>query len=452
MRKPFQKLIIRFIRLINIGFVIWGLLLTAAAGLGNLSASAGSTNLQFRAEAVVREMFDSNVYIQNLAPTSNVAGAVSARKESLVSTISPRVFVDYLPCSEFKAAFSYTPDFTWYDSAPSEDNMTHRFGLNFGGTVENAVWDLQNAFTYIDGGTEGPTFGRPGDVPAIGGIPLRDRRAAFIYRGGFRYTEIFGKWMIRPVATAYLHDFKTALRFTPVGSPYIYENYIDRQDLNGGLDVGYEVASDLRLVLGYRYGRQEQFTAPCGPGGITISSPYDNSYSRILAGVEGAPLTWLKLGILAGPDIRQFDKDVPGFDANEMLYYVDAFLTLLPSKQDSITLSNKRFEQPAFSSFSMYQDITYDITWKHRFNDHWAATAGFRLYIGDWQPPVNRDDWIYTPMVGLAYCHDKHLSAELSYSYDWVVNQTPTGAPAATYAEGREFTRHLLFVALKYSL
>ncbi len=100
----------------------------------------------------------------------------------------------------------------------------------------------------------------------------------------------------------------------------------------------------------------------------------------------------------------------------------------------------------------MYQDITYDITWKHRFNDHWSATAGFRLYIGDWQDPVYRDDWIYTPSVGLAYVYNRHLSAELAYSYDWVQNQVSTTSPGATYANGREFTRNLLFLGLKYAL
>ena len=442
----------RFISLIYprlVGRAWWA---AAAAILVHGSAGAMSTNLQLRAEAAVREMFDSNVYLQDVAPTSNIPGAVTAKKESLVSTVSPRIFVDYLPCAAFQASVSYTPDFTWYSSASSEDNMTHRFNVNFGGRVDDAVWDLQNCFTYIDGNKEGPIFGRPGDCPAIGGIPLRDRRAAFNYRSGFRYSEMFGKWMVRPVAAACVNDYKTEQRATPAGAPYVYENYIDRQEISGGLDVGYEVAKDFRLVLGYRYGRQDQFNGPFGPGGTIISSPYGNAYNRILAGVEGTPVSWLKVGILAGPDIRQFDHDIPGFDENELLYYVDAFVTFLPTKQDAITLSNKRFEQPAFASFSMYQDITYDLTWKHKFNDQWAATAGFRLYIGDFQAPMNRDDWIYTPTVGLAYAYDKHLSAELGYSYDWAENRVSTSAPGAAFADGREFTRHLVFLAVKFSL
>ena len=419
-----------------------------ALGLVTASANAADTNFQFRAELGLKETYDSNVYIQDVAPTNHVPGAVPAKKGSAVTTVSPRLSASYAPCSAFKATLSYTPDFTWYHDAHSEDNYTHRFGANLAGTIDKAAWDLQNSFTYIDGSTEGPIFGRPGDIPAIGGIPLRDRRAAFIYRSGFKVTEMYDKWMIRPVASAYVHDFKTSLRASPAGGAY--ENYIDRQDINGGLDVGYEVAKDLRVVLGYRNGRQDQFKSITTSGAPT-NSPYGNAYNRILFGLEGAPLDWLRLAALAGPDIRQFDHKIPGFDGNEILCYVDASITVLPTKQDSITLSNRRYEQPAFSSFSMYEDITYDLTWKHKFDAHWAGSAGFRLYAGDWQQPVNRDDWIYTPSLGLTYTHDSHLSAELAWSYDWVENQVSTKATGATYADGREFTRHLVSLSVKYA-
>ena len=196
--------------------------------------------------------------------------------------------------------------------------MTHRALFNFGGTLGNATWELVNTATYIDGSTTGPTFARPDDIPAIGGIPLRDRRAAFIFRNGFRLTEPVGKWFFRPVATAYIHDFKTEQLYqTPAQKTlFSYENYVDRQDVSGGLDVGYEVVKKTYLVAGFRYGRQDQYTLP-GAGGTTLHSPYDNGYQRILAGVEGSPVSWLKLAVLAGPDIRQFDSGTPaGFDPN----------------------------------------------------------------------------------------------------------------------------------------
>ncbi|MCU0785262.1 MAG: transporter, partial [Verrucomicrobia bacterium] len=140
-------------------------------------------------------------------------------------------------------------------------------------------------------------------------------------------------------------------------------------------------------------------------------------------------------------------------DRDEIIYWIDATVTLLPTKNDTVVLLNRRYEQPAFTSQSVYEDITYSVTWKHKFDDHWAANAGFQLYIGDWQAPVPREDWIYTPSVGLSYTHDKHLSAELAYSYDWVENQvTPVpGDPRTQFAEGREYTRHLVSLAVKYA-
>jgi len=410
--------------------------------------SPAATDYSYKAEASIKETYDSNVYLQDSSPTNHVPGAVSAKKDSLVTTASPRLTFEYAPSAALKATLSYTPDYTWYHNTPSENNMTHRWGLNAAGALDTAAWDVQNAFTYIDGSKTGPTFGRPGDCPALGGIPLRDRRAAFIYRGGFKFTETLGRWMIRPVASAYDHDFLTHLRPSPAGA--VYENYIDRRELSGGLDVGYDPGHDTRLLAGYRYGRQDQYQSVTTTGART-NSPYSNAYHRILAGAEGAPASWLKFSVLAGPDFRQFDHDVPGFYADRLLWYVDASVTLLPIASDTIVLSTKRFEQPAFSSFSMYQDITYEAAWKHKFNNHWSGNAGFKLYIGDWQLPVNRDDWIYTPTAGLTYTYDKHFSADFSFLYDAARNEVSTGAAGATYANGRDYTRVLVSLGARYT-
>jgi hypothetical protein len=57
---------------------------------------------------------------------------------------------------------------------------------------------------------------------------------------------------------------------------------------------------------------------------------------------------------------------------------------------------------------------------------------------------VDRDDWIYTVSTGVAYTHNKHLGADLTYSYDWVDSKVSN-------TEGREFTRHFVSLALKYT-
>jgi len=310
------------------------------------------------------------------------------------------------------------------------------------------VWEQANSFTYIDGNHLGPTFGRPQDIPALGGAPLRDRRDATIYRGGFKLTCPVGQFFVRPVGTAYIHDFRTLQQ--TLTAPAVYENYVDRQDVNGGVDIGYDIGKKTFAVVGYRYGRQDQGKL------LGVDSPYDSSYNRVLFGVEGTPVSWLKLALLGGPDIRSWVDGTPaGFDRSKMFYWIDASMTLLPTKQDSIVLLNRRYLQPAFgaaSTLSVYEDITYSVAWKHKFDDHWAGSAGFQLYMGEYQAPVNREDWICTPSVALVYTHDKHLSAELAYSYDWVENTAGAVVGTATeFANGREYTRHIVSLGVKYA-
>jgi len=429
----------------------------AMLGLTAVPVQAAVTNLTWKAETTVKETFDSNVYLQDNAPNpAYVAAAkaagfrpVEANKSSMVTTLTPKVGLDYKPGAAFNLSAGYSPEIAFYTSAEHEDYVTHRGTLNFSGAVDKTSWELLNAATYIQGSTQGPTFARPDDIPAIGGIPLRDRRAAFIFRNGFRLTQTAGNWFFRPVASAYIHDFQTDQHYQTNKTQFSYENYVDRQEISGGLDIGYKAFKGTYLVAGYRYGRQDQYTLP-GAGGTTLNSPFGNYYHRILLGVEGSPATWLKLAVLAGPDIRRFDSGTPaGFDRTKLLYYWDASVTVLPDKDDTVTLKSTRYEQPAFSSFSMYQDTKTDLAWRHKFNDQFSAQLGFTLYVGDWEKPVNRDDWIYTPNATASYAFNKHLSAEFAYSYDWVDSKVP--ANVEQYTSSHEFTRHLVSLAVKYA-
>ncbi len=48
----------------------------------------------------------------------------------------------------------------------------------------------------------------------------------------------------------------------------------------------------------------------------------------------------------------------------------------LPNDYPSCTLKMTRFEQPAFTSQSVYQHIKYDLSWKHEFSDKLARGCG----------------------------------------------------------------------------
>jgi hypothetical protein len=422
----------------------------ASGGTGWAQGWQLADKLTLKTDLTLKETYDDNVYILNSRPNPGVTPppgiTVSVPyKDSLVTTVIPGLALGYRPCEQFAATVSYAPEFTWYESAHSEDYVANRGAINFSGKIDEVSYEWLNGVTWIDGSDQTYITIRPGDCRAIGGIPLRDRRDAAIYRDSLRVTIPEGKWFFRPVVTAYVHDFQTKQLPNTNSSQYIYDNFVDRWDIGGGLDIGYEAFAQTKLVVGYRYGHQEQGKL------LGNESPYSNDYQRFLVGIEGTPVSWLKLAVLGGPDLRHWCSSTPaGFDRDEIVYWIDGTLILLPTQTDTMTLRVTYYEQPAFTSQSMYEDIKYDVTWRHKFTDKFTAGAGFTFYIGDWQAPVNREDWILTPSLMASYAFNAHLTAELAWSYDWASSQVPD-SPNAPYADGRNYRRNLVSLALKYA-
>lgn len=429
-------------------------LLASAHGAGAQQGWQLSDKLTLKADLTLKETYDDNVFILNTYPYPGItppAGyTISAPKlGSFVTSITPNLVLNYKPCEEFTATVSYAPEFTWYASAHSEDYVAQRGAINFSGKIDEVAYEWLNSAVWIDGSDEGYVTLRPGDCRAMGGIPLRDRRDAAIYRDSLKVTIPVGKWFFRPVVTSYVHDFQTEQRANLAvnRNNFIYDNFVDRWEVGGGLDIGYEVFDNTKLVVGYRFGHQNQGEL------LNVESPYVNNYQRFLVGVEGSPAPWMKVAVLGGPDVRDWQRDTPvGFDRDKVLWYLDALVSLLPTKEDTVTLKITNYDQPAFTSQSVYEDLKYDLVWRHKFSEKFTAGAGMTLYIGKWLEPALRDDWIYTPSLMASYAFNPNLTAEASWSYDDAVNKvTPVPGTSTQYADGREYIRNLFSVALKYT-
>lgn len=403
-----------------------------------------TTNLALNAELTVRESYDSNIYLQDVEPSPTITNAVKPFQESAVTSVTPRVSLDWKPMTEFNLSTFYAPEVATYHDHPDENHVSHRAALTFSGQVGVVQWEQFNTITYIDGSREGLTFGGPplasppsgGNAPAIGGIPIRDRREALIYRNGFRALHRHGDFFFRPVAWSYVHDFRTEQLNQPG-----YQNYVDRNDFAVGMEIGYRVLKekDAYAVVGYRYGYQDEPPLPWS------DIDYSNHYNRIVFGFEGKLTDWLKLIGVIGPDYRNFTGTTSsGFNDDPTLLYYDATLVVTPTKKDTITVLLRQFGQPAFGNPSFYQDITYDLLWRHQFNAAFATTIGFRAYGGVWVTPVQRNDWIYTPTILMRYAPTRHFSGEISYTYDDATTRVPD-------TSGREYTRHLVSLGLKYA-
>jgi hypothetical protein len=164
-----------------------------------------------------------------------------------------------------------------------------------------------------------------------------------------------------------------------------------------------------------------------------------------LAGLEGQLTPWLKINLLMGPAYHHFyNTTSPDFDPHLVTLYVDGSAVLTPGPSDTVTLRMKQFTQPAFGAPSAYEDITYEISWRHAICNHSSFATGFRAYNGDWFHPVTRNDWIFTPRASFDVAVNEHLKASLGYSYDW----TDSLDPDKPY---REFTRHLVWLSGSYA-
>lgn len=391
----------------------------------------------FTAGVAGRTGYDSNVLLQDFGD--------QAEREAWVSSLSAQLALTYQPNPLFKMMASYAPEGVFYEGQSDENHVTHRGALNFSGKSGDTAWEWLNGVVRIDGSSLGPRFTlnhgtQAAQIPAAGGVPIRDRRDAAIYKNSFRLTQTFGQAFVRPSVSFYHHNFMTERHLSSEPGFLGYENYVDRQEIGGGLDLGYEAWSGTWLVGGLRAGHQKHYENQYGR-----PSPYSNSYFRILGGIEGAPATWLKLNVLAGPDFRDFDEPTPpGFERDKVYLFIDASATITPTVADAVTLQVKRYMQPSFTSHCLYEDIVYEAGYRHRFDSRFSAGAGFKAYRAEFRPPASRNDWIYTPSLALEYSHGSKFVAELAYSYDWAESGIP-------HTEGREFSRHLVWLGLKHS-
>lgn len=388
------------------------------------SPSPKPRDWRFIANITASESFDSNVFLQD---TTSLA-----HRQSFVTSVAPSVGAEWTPGPELLVAASYSPEIVRYHAEPTENHNDHRGNLNFVGRLGDASYEVLNSVTWIDGSKTGPTFSGVCGAPSIGGIPIRDRRAAINLKESFKLQYPIGDWFIRPISAWYMNDYLTDHSSAPG-----YLNYADRADMNGGVDFGYKVFEKTYVVMGYRCGHQDQQAC------LTSPLEYSNDYHRMLFGAEGSPLPWLKFSLLAGPEFRRFGPNVAvGFDRNQDQLFVDFTATLTLGKDDVVKLTSNRYTRPAYTGRNQLQEFICEATWNHKFDNAWSGSLGFTSYLADYAP-VARNDAIYTPTVGLTYQFNKHLSADLRYSFDGTVSEVPA-------TEGREYTRHLTRLGVRY--
>jgi hypothetical protein len=366
--------------------------------------------------ADVRQGWDSNVFLQNVGDLR--------RRESPVTTAELNAALNYTrPGSDDRTSLtglvSYAPSYSEFWNESSESHWKHVFQGDLTALEGRGLFKMTNKLTLIDGDDTSPTYLGQGGAPALGGISVRDRRDAAIitHKSSFKWQD--GDWFARPVVSFYHHDFQTKQSQAPG-----YQNYVDRGELNAGLDLGYTVAPKTLAFLGYRYGHQYESNL------FDSDIDYSNAYHRFIVGIEGTPSKQLTLNVQGGIDWRLFESHVsPLTKPNQFVPYVDASVKWMPSDIDTVTLTVTSYMQPGFAGRSVYQDSIYTLAYAHKWSKQWTMTLSERAWNGDFVSPAVRDDWIYTTTLAAEWSDGHRFTLGATATYEWShsnVDDTPS--------------------------
>jgi len=415
----------------------------------------------------IREGYDNNVYLSSIEPAyatpgyqNNIPpGGVAALKNhgSWFTTVSPKVGFDFAPLIGDKSSplqaltLGYAPDFVAYHDAKSESYDIHRLTAGVKVKDDNVSFNLDEAFTYIDGSQYGPSY--PGSLNAYGTGNLRERREQVQNRTGTTLQYDQDTWFVRAVGSWLEYDLLTK-QLSPTIYPG-YQNYPDRYDLNGGADVGYKVVKDFAFTAGYRYGHQyqEKLGANIDPVGLSSSS----DYQRFLLGFEGKPLSWLKVKYQGGPDVRSYAASAPVADRSVVDYYGEGSLEATLSPKDLLTFKYKQWEWVSSTGKVPYYDSGFILNYTRKLTDQLTLTLGAQAINSDYNSGLtsleskggvtnHRDDWQYTGSAGLRYAITPHFSVDLAYAS----NFGRTEEDDIRGSQGRNFTDTVVSLGTLY--
>ena len=348
-------------------------------------------------------------------------------------------------------SLAYSPDFVQYESRSSESYTAHRFGANLKVKTDDFSVNLENGFNVINGSKYGPLY--PGSFDsAYATAAARERRDQYQDRStaSFQYDQ--DKFFIRPTASFLYYDLNTKqLTTAQAGGVAGYQNYADRYDANGGLDLGYKLTPQFAATVGYRYGTQYQETYSKAIDPYQLSSSSD--YQRVLFGVEGKPVKWLDAKLQIGPDFRDYGNRSAAKDKDLVTYYGEASLTATVTPVDSIGFKYKQWQWVSSTGKVPYFDSTYDLTYKRKLTSQLSLDLGARFLESDYtsgyafsgpataptKKTNTRDDTQTTLSIGLTYAFNSHVSVNLAYSSDLGRNVQEN-----IDAQTRDFNRNLV--------
>jgi hypothetical protein len=394
------------------------------------------------ASVTAKEGYDTNIF----GVSTNLAGHLNiANVSSWFTTVSANLTFNLLTPSGARSGsfltaltLAYSADYTAYTAVAREDNLRNTVTLTVKGKSGPWTLSIANPFLYVNGSKEDQFFNT---YSPQGYAATRERRNQIQERNTSSLRYDAPDWFARVVDGVVYYNLLID-EHNPVGVYKGYVNWVNRDDINAGVDLGYKLTPDFAFTGGWRIGQQTQ------------ARPYyslvdnDSTYNRALIGIEGKLLPWLQLQTVAGPDFRRYsDIAHPGLAGDRHTWlYTQGQLTAVLSSNDSLTASDKIWHWVSSSGLTSYQDTSYSLLYKHVFSPQLSATAGVNETGARYDAPSVRNNWTMSFPVNVMYAINRSLSASADFSNTGGHSHLP-----ATLTPGQNFSENLVSLSFKAS-
>ena len=377
----------------------------------------------------LKESYDDNLL--------GVSGNGMPRSYSWTTTLSPKIGIDLAPLFTDQNvlqvfSFNYEPGLSMYSQASEENNNAHRILNKLKTKTDNTSFNFDNSFVYIDGSSIAPIYsGADSSRSCYAHAFPRERRNQYQDRAKIEFQLDLDPFFIRPAGSLQYWDMLTVQRAVSG-----YQNWVDRYEANGGVDVGRKISSQAAVFLGYRYGHQYQDKV--------INSNYSgtNNYHRTFIGIEGKFFNWLTLSVLGGPDFRSYDDTAPVNDHNQVNFYGESALTAQISKQDSLIFKYKGSRWVSSTGQAPTFDTGLDLGYRRKFDIPLVWNLNCQVKNADYtvgnlnsgSAPSLRNDWLYNFSTGVSYDFNAHVGINFNVAANLGRNEQ-SGIPNAEYRQ-----------------
>jgi hypothetical protein len=394
--------------------------------MGNLpGADASSTG---SSATSVKVLVDSNIYLQSevaLGPGQSVPTLPADARDTIVVAGFNLGWSGQAPHG-ISVQASYAPEVVRFSRYEAEDHTNHRLTLNLSRKTPAWTFEAKNSLLITEGGKVPLIFNRLGGGPSLGGEPVRARRAQAVAKAAWRVSHPVSGGFVR--ATFNLLDLDFQVRESPVSG---CANYVDRREWSVGAEGGSWLRPGFAAIGAVRAGRQTQADL------LGMRLNYSNTFTRWLVGFEGAPVTDLKLSLLAGPDLRRYGDAVrTGFDRAQTTTYIEGTAAWVASEADTLTFGVRRWQWLNSGGRAAYLDLSVDAGWKHLLAPGWTLAVAANVHRGSctrYNPGSPRDDVIYTGNLVVIRTLSPGTTFEAGLMHDWSDSRV-AGAPSREYS------------------